>query len=181
MDKNLGDDTITNSGAVANLGTVGTNVVATEYGDGKNHITLLTLTAVAITVGDNASLGVGSLIYTFPAGVIHLHSTHGSLALTTGEATSDTPEMAIGTVIASGANATIAAVGETSQNLGGPVTLVDTGGTAALFVQRTVGDFIIAAADVHAVFLNFADAWANVTDLTSGTTGTVWLNWSLLA
>ena len=160
MDKNLGDDTHN-----VGIGTPGTNVVATEYGDGKRHVTLLTLSAVAITVGDNAALGVGALIYTFPAGAVYINSTHGSLAMTMADnINTDTPEMGIGTVIASGANATLGAVGLTAEDIAGPVVLTDTDGTASIFVQHTVGDLIIAAADVHTVYVNFADTWANVTD-----------------
>ena len=175
MDKNLGDDTHTTG-----VGTVGANVVATEYGDSKNHVTKLVLTAVAITVGDNAALGVGSLIYTFPAGAVYLHASHASLGITTAEGITDTPEVGLGTVIASGANATLGAVGATSEDIAGPVVLADTNGTASLLEQNKVGDLIIAAADVHAVFLNFADTWANVSDASSTITGTVWLNWTLL-
>ena len=175
MDKNLGNDTHSTG-----TGTVGTNVTATEYGDGKNHATKLTLAAVAITVGDNAALGVGSLIYTFPTGIIHLNSSNANLAMTTVEGVDDTPEMGLGTVIASGANATLGAVGATSENIAGPFVLADTNGTTGLMEQHTVGTLIIAAADVHAVFLNFADTWANVSDASSTITGTVWLNWTLL-
>lgn len=179
MDKNLGDGTI--SGSVANLGTVGTNVTAVEHGDSKNHITKLTLASVAVTVGDNAALGVGALIYTFPAGAVYLQSTHGSLAMTMADSImNDTPEMGIGTVIASGANATLGAVGATSEDIAGPVVLTDTDGTVSIFEQHTVGTLVIAAAAVHTVFINFADTWANVSDTDSTISGTVWLNWTLL-
>lgn len=176
MDKNLGDGTHTTG-----VGTVGTNVVATEYGNGKHHLTLLTLTAVAVTVGDNASLGVGALIYTFPAGACYLHATHGSLAMTMEDIEkSDTPEMAIGTVIATGAVSVLGGTA-TFEDIGGTVVLADTNGAASIFEQTTVGDLIIAASEAHTVHVNFADTWANVADTDSGVTGTVWLDWTLMA
>jgi hypothetical protein len=127
-------------------------------------------------------LGVGALIYTFPAGACYLHATHGSLAMTMADnINTDTPEMGLGTVIATGAIATLGASGITFENIAGPVVLGDTDGAASLFQQHTVGDLIIAAADAHTVHVNFADTWANVTTTASTVTGTVWLHWTLLA
>lgn len=179
MDKNLGDDTHTTG-----VGTAGTNVVATEYGDGKHHITKLVLTAVAITVGDNAALGVGSLIYTFPAGVISVKAATGSVALTMEDAIkTDTPEIGLGTVIASGAIATLGAGAATMEDIGGPHAMDDTNGTAELMdsVVALTQPLAIPAASAHTVHLNYADTWANVTDTDSGSTGTIWLEWALLA
>jgi len=46
------------------VGTVGTGVTAVHYSaDGINFTTILTLTAVALTIGDNVSLADGALIY----------------------------------------------------------------------------------------------------------------------
>ena len=88
-----------------NVGTVGTGVTAIEMGDGINHTTILTLTGVAFTIGDTADLGDGALIYTLPAGACIINSTHSSvgLTLTTGTPTTDTPEVGLGSVIATGA------------------------------------------------------------------------------
>jgi len=178
MHKNLADDT-TN----VNVGTAGTNVTATEYGDGRSHITKLTLTSAAITIGDNASLGTGSLIYTFPAGPLHVESSsiNVGVTLTTGTPTTDTPEIGLGSVVASGAVAVLGGTPAFEDIMGGASTpvLADLAGTAELFTH--VCDLKLEAADAHTVYLNLADAYADVTDTAATVTGTVWLKWTLFA
>ena len=52
-------------------GTVGAGTVtAVTYGDGKNFTTVLTLTdfVIGALAGAGAALGIGSTVYTFPAG-----------------------------------------------------------------------------------------------------------------
>lgn len=179
MHKNLADDT-----HATGVGTAGTSVVATEYGDGKNHITKLVITAAALTVGDAAALGVGLLIYTFPAGIIAVKACGGSVGITMEDAiTTDTPEIGVGTVIASGAIATLGAGDATMEDLAGPHVMNDTNGTAEVMDSNTAlpKTLVIPAASAHAVNLNFADTWADVTDTDSAVSGTVWLEWSLLA
>ena len=111
------DGTMHTSGAdnltTLNVGTAGTNVTAVEYGNGQSHITELTLASVAYTIGDTATLAIGAIIYTLPAGVCVVNSAAMSmgLTLTTGTPTTDTPDGGIGTLIGSGANATLSAVG----------------------------------------------------------------------
>lgn len=179
MDKNIGDGTL---GAVGtNLGTVGTNVTAAEHGDENNHVTTLTLTNVAITIGDNAALSMGALIYTLPAGVINITAASGSvgLTLTTGTPTADTPEIAIGSVIAAGGNAT---TGDTSgaENIAGPHVMDDIAGTAELLDSKVAGGLFRLAGDVHTVFLNFADTWADVDDTAATASGTIHIAWTFL-
>jgi hypothetical protein len=151
----------------ANVGTVGTGVTAKEYGDGTIHRTVLTLTAVSLgapTAGGNSAHG--ALIYTFPAGT-HLHSVTGmSVGLTVGTVTTDTPDVGIGSVIGSGAQALLSGVGATSEDY-------ITGQTAAdCAATPTVVEPIGAVAGIHTgislngaaaaktVHLNAADGWA---------------------
>lgn len=179
MDKNLGDDTH----ATGN-GTVGaTTVVATEFGDGHNHVTKLVLTATVVTVGDNAALAVGVLIYTFPTGIINIKSAGGTVAMTMADTIkTDTPEVGLGTVIASGANATIGAFGATGEDITDGIAVADTNGTTRL-LDSNLGEvpFVVPAASAHTVHLNYADTWANVSTTAATVTGTVWLEWCLLA
>lgn len=70
------------SSVTANVGTAGTGVTAAEYGDDVIHKTVLTLSAVSVAVGDT-SVGGGSLIYTFPEGVISVLGGVSTLAATT--------------------------------------------------------------------------------------------------
>ena len=180
MNKNIGDGTLGTIGT--NLGTVGTNVTASEHGDERNHVTTLTLTNVAITIGDNAALGMGALIYTLPAGVIDLTAASGSLGLTltTGTPTNDTPEIALGTVIATGAIVTIGAGSATMEDIAGPHAMDDIAGTAELIDSTTAAGLYFLAADAHTIHVNFADTWANVDDTAATVSGTVNLAWTFL-
>ena len=161
-------------------GTPGTGVTAVEYGDGFNHTTILTLAAVAATIGDAAALAGGALIYTFPAGALVINSVTMSvgLNLTTGTPTTDTPELGLGTVIGSGVNATLGDVGATSEDILGPGVADDIAGTAELLTKST--GLKVEAADPHTVHMNYADTWADVDDTTATLDGTVVLNWTLL-
>lgn len=162
------------------VGTAGTGVTAVEYGDGLNHTTKLTLAALAATIGDNASLAGGNLIYTFPPGVIVINSVTLSvgMTLTTGTPTTDTPELGLGTTIASGANATLGAVAATAEDVAGPAVLDDIAGTAEIVTK--VDGFIILAAAAHTLHINWADAFADVDNTDATLDGTVTINWSLL-
>jgi hypothetical protein len=165
----------------ATAGSVGTGVTAVEYSaDGINFTTVLTLTAVSITIGDNAALSMGALIYTLPAGDVAIKASSCSvgLNLTTGTPTSDTPEIGLGTVVGSGANATIGAVGTTSEDIMEGVVMADIAGTAKANMDQRPMDMLAGAA--HTVYLNFADTWADVDDTTATADGTVTLSWSKL-
>jgi len=170
----------------ANVGTPGTNVTAEEYGDGYHHVTILTLTATSLgapNAGNNSAHG--ALIYTFPAGT-HLHSVTGfNVGLTLGGVTTDTPDVGVGSVIGSGAQALLSGVGATSEDyitgqtwgvaLDGTATVVEPIGAVAGLMT---GISLNGAADVKALHLNAADGWnAGVTgNLTAD--GTVTLVWT---
>jgi hypothetical protein len=178
------DGTMQTSGAdsltTINVGTAGTGVTAVEYGTGQEHITALTLTGVAYTIGDTASLADGALIYTFPAGalVVNMASISVGLTLTTGTPTTDTPDGGLGTVIGTGAVATLDGTA-TFENIMTGQTFNDVAGTAEVKTVQTT--LVVEAADAHTVHLNFADAWADVTDTAATAAGTVWLGWTFLA
>ena len=50
-----------------NIGTNGAYGTVEEYGDGNYHKTVLTLAGAFRAIAGGADLGVGRLIYTFPA------------------------------------------------------------------------------------------------------------------
>lgn len=176
MDKNLADGTHTR-----NVGTVGTGVTAQEYGDGQNHYTKLTLSGVPVTIGDNAALAVGALVYTLPAGAGRLNTISASvgLTLTTGTPTTDTPDFGVGTVLASGANALLSAAPAGSEDILTGQTMTDIAGTATT-VSADI-DTVFEVAGARTVHVNFADTWADVTDTAATADGTIWLWWSLFA
>jgi len=170
----------------SNTGIPGTNVTAVEYGEGRNHTTVLTISGLEYTIAGAADEAIGKLIYTFPAGV-HTHEvSYMSVALQGGGTIdADTPEVGIGSVIASGAVATLGAVGATSEDYIVGTAAADCSGTATVVgpVGATAGVLtgisLNKAADVKAVHLNIADGWAGADTATAS--GTVVLKWTTIA
>jgi len=172
------------------IGSVGASTVtAAEYGDGVNHSTLLTLSSFgAGTSGDNAALALGALVYTFPAGIIQVESA-SFIALATTAAisvTSDTPEIGLGTTVASGANATLGAVAATAENIFEGTAIDDVNGTAFTRSDYCNGSssipLIIAAASAHTVYLNYAVTWSDISAAGAVTaSGTILINWRKLS
>ena len=167
-----------------NVGTANTGVIAAEYGNGYNHVTVLTVAQTdAVTLADNAAIADGSLLYTFPAGAIHIVSAHMDLAVTHVSAASaaGAGEFALGTTAATGAVATIGASASTDENICGPLAGVDTADAAVSTVK--VSGVVLDDTATHYCYFNLADTWADVTvvSLDSDIAGTVVLNWTLLS
>lgn len=170
------------------VGTPGTGVTAAEYGDSRFHMSVLTLTNVAVgTIAGAGNAAFGALIYTFPAGV-HLHKvSYMSVGLTTAGATkTDTPDVGIGSVVGSGAQALLSGVGATSEDYITGQTAADVNGTATLVgpvgavAGLMTGISLNKAADVKAVYLNAADGWDAGAAGALTATGTVVLTWEKL-
>lgn len=191
----------TYSGTVAqktatNVGTVttGATTVAEEHGDGYDHTTKLTLTAFAIgTSADNAALALGAKFYTFPAGDILVRSATLSGGITCAiSVTTDTPEVSIGTVVASGANATMT-TGTWENIMDGGATVAGLGDGASvapdvaggLFRKTSLSTVVpiikVSGGLSHDIFLNIAATWADVAAAGACTyTGTVTLKWTVI-
>jgi hypothetical protein len=140
----------------------------------RTTIDLTGLTLPAIAGG--ASLGVGRLIYTFPAGALKIVGSSISVALkqTQGNITADTPDLGLGMVIASGAVATLDGTA-TFENVMTGQTMNDCDGTVE---ATTVGtELVILPADSHGLFLNVADGWAASGDAAVIVSGTVTVSW----
>jgi hypothetical protein len=180
---NAGGDLVTAS----NVGVAdSSSVVAVEYGDGFHHITVLTLTAHIVgTPGAGANLAFGSTLYTFPAGT-HVHyTTYSNIGLTAGTQQDDTPDVGVGSVVASGANATLN--GTTNEDyITGQTWASTLDGTAEIdgplgaSAGVLTGISLNAAADSKKLILNAADGWhASITgNLTAA--GTVIIVWDFL-
>lgn len=169
-----------------NVGTANTGVTAAEYGNGYMHTTVLTVSqADAVTVDDDAALCDGYLLYTFPAGEVVVNSAYISMAVTLAEDTTATPEVGLGTVLGSGAHATLGASDAACEDILGPATANDCNGTAEVLTVAVAGGtpLVIATAGAHIVHFNIAATWANTagTDLTGDIAGTVVLNWAFVA
>lgn len=165
-----------------NVGTANTGVTAIEEGNGSKHVTKLTISqADAFDIADNAALADGYLIYTFPAGNCIITNAYMSVGVTTAEAVSqtDTPDVGLGTVIATGAVATLDGT-PTFEDIITGQTAADANGTAT--VAAAAPEFLIKTGDAHTLHVNIADTWADDTgaDLTTDLAGTVVIEWTFL-
>jgi hypothetical protein len=168
-----------------NVGTVGTGVTAVERGDAYRHTTTLTLGAGCVlpAIAGGANEAQGTLIYTLPAGAELVRATKMSVAIGGVAAIqADTPDVGIGTTIATGV---VAVLGGTAafENLVTGQTAADCNGTATAAgpLQPTAGvDLFIATAGDHTIYLNAADGWAAGGDPSADLTGTVTLTWDFL-
>lgn len=159
-------------------GTPATGVTAVEYGDGVHHKTVLTIDTVLPAIAGGANLGVGKLIYTFPAGNVQVQAASMDVAIkqSTNKITADTPEIGLGTVIASGAVDVLSGTATFEDILTASVA-ADCNGTATKAMPALAAPVSILAADAHTVHLNTADGWAAQGDPAAKLTGTVTLYW----
>lgn len=163
-----------------NVGTAETGSTAVEYGDGHNHKTVLTVSTTLPAIAGGANLGVGKLLYTLPAGAIIIESSYMSLSITQtqGNINADTPDGGLGTVIASGAVATLDGTptfediltGQTFNNCTGTAEVKTAIPTAAV-------PLVIEAGAAHTIHFNVADGWAAGGDAAAALAGTVVINW----
>lgn len=168
---------------LVNAGTAGTGVTAVEYGDGYNHVTVLTLTAAALTptsIPADAE-GAGVILYTFPAGVHVFTGCHMDVTAFTGTgfAATNAVDLGIGSLISSGDIATLTTAamedcvtGQTVADISSPATEKSTIATAG-------APLLFEAGDSKVLHLNVAGTWNDA--FTAPTiTGTVTLYWTYL-
>lgn len=176
---------------LTNTKNVGTKAAATvtveEFGDGVHHITKLTLTnhVIGALAGAAAALGVGSKIYTFPAGSHVEGASYIDLVLKAAGTAVDT-DTGLGSVVASGVVAILS--GTTTfedRHTGQTIGTAASGGTAVKSLKNTTagvqtGIALNVAASVKDVFLNSAGTWNadNTGNLTA--TGTIVLVWDTI-
>ena len=172
---------------VVNVGTIGTatGLTVAEYGDGITHQTRISLAATPVgTPVAAANLAIGVLIYTLPAGNIVMDSCNVSVALADVSVgaldIADTPNLGVGLLIGSGAQATLNAVGATCHNYLAEAAVA---GCAALYTDTYLASSVarvsVTAATAHTVYLNAADGWAGAGTIKA--TGTILLNWRFSA
>lgn len=166
----------------ANIGTPGTFVTAAEFGDAYSHTTILTFGAGAVLPSVTGSLGVGKLIYTFPAGAQIIKSSRMSVGIQATTTTTMTPTVGLGTVIASGAVIVLSGTA-TFQNINVGKAAADTNNTATVqTVKATSSPFelVTETGGVKAVYFNAACAWTG-TEPGMALSGSVALDWKTLA
>jgi hypothetical protein len=171
-----------------NSGTVGAaTVTAVEHSDGRNYTTELTLASFVIPAITGAGAEAsGALVYTFPAGAHIFSATYHSVAITCpGGNSADQPELGLGSVEATGANATLGAEGATSEDYTDGSTVADCSGTALVLgpvlpnAGIHTGIALNATGDTKTVYLNLADTWAAADTITAD--GTIVFNWTMLS
>lgn len=149
--------------------------------DGNRYTSRFTFSAVDIgTQGDNASLASGLKIFDFPAGpaIQVVGGRMNGTLLGTGSVLTDTPEIGLGTTIASGEQATLGAVAATAEDLLGPFVAASVNNGAAIGQGVASGPKSIAAGGTKTVHINIADGWADVTAAGNVLfTGVVELHW----
>lgn len=152
-----------------------------ERGDRSHHTTVLTVNSVLPAIAGGASLGVGKLVYTFPAGAIIVRGAYMAMSIqqVDGHITADTPDVGLGTTIASGANALLSSVGAAAENILTGQTAADCDGSAT---TKTVdAALVIEAGGDHTVYFNVADGWAASGDAGALIRGKIILDWSFLS
>lgn len=158
-----------------NVGTPASGVSVTEIVNGRHHITRFDLSDFAVGAAVAAAdLAFGKKIYDFPAGQIQVKSASIALGLTGSGVTcdADTPDLGIGTTIASGAVAVLGGTAGFEDILTGQ-TMADCNGTVknAAVAQQLP----ILPSGSHAVHLNVADGWAGAASFTA--TGSITIEW----
>lgn len=164
-------------------GTAAPNVTVTEYNSGKFKITELTFTDLVVGSLPAAAVSkaIGVLIYTLPAGVQVTDITYMSVGFT-GTGTANTPDVGIGSTIASGANALLSAAGATTEDYITGQTATDITGTAVVATAVPAAAMTInTSAEVKTIHLNAAGAWAvgNTGNLTA--TGKIVIKWTQIS
>lgn len=158
-------------------GVAATGVTAVESGKDGYHTVVLTINTTLPAIAGGADLAVGKLLYTLPAGAVIVDSAYMSVAITQTQAhiNADTPDVGLGTTIASGANALLSANALFENILTGQ-TAADCTGTATV---KTIANQVLVreTADTKTVYLNVADGWAASGDAAALVTGTVKLNY----
>lgn len=164
----------------ANVGTAGANVTAFEYGDGYNHVTVLTLAAVELTPTIPADAeGAGAIIYTFPAGVYAGHMIHADITSGVMDSATNAADAGFGSLIASGDIATLTTAAMEDWMTGQTVADV----SSFVFEKSTIMTagvpLIFEAAGSHVLHANVAGTW-DATVATASLTGTVTVYWTFL-
>jgi len=164
----------------ANVGTVASGSSVVEYGDGYHHTSVITVNTTLGAIAGGASLGLGKLLYTLPAGAQVINDVYMSMAITQtqGNINADTPDVGLGTTVASGAVATLDGTAAFENVMTGQ-TAANCTGTAT--VNTATISMALEAGDDKTIYLNVADGWAASGDAAALLTGTVTINWTTLA
>ncbi len=177
-----GSKILTPFGVFAAEGTPATpatgTLSVTETGVDQARVTTIDIADLSLIATTNASKGDGKLLYTLPAGNVII--TRASIALgiegTGALNAADTPDLGLGTVVATGAVAVLSGTA-TFENILTGQTVSACNGTVQLATAAST--LTIASAAAHTVYLNIADGWAGI-DAGMKATGRVVLEWKYM-
>lgn len=163
-----------------NVGTAGTGFTAVEYGDGYNHVTVLTATAAALTptIPANAE-GAGVIAYTFPAGVYVGHAAHLDITAVTADTATNAVDCGVGSLIASGDIATLTTAAMEDWITGQTIADISSPALEKSTIMTAGAPLLFEDAGSHVVHINMAATW-NATVATLDVTGTLILHWTFL-
>lgn len=150
---------------------------AEEYGDGFQHVTKLTIPSFTQAV-TNAALCFGKKLYDFPQGIIRFKKVFVHLTIAAPTCTV-VGEIALGTVIGSGAAATTGGTA-TFENILDGTANTETSSTGAVtnIVANCEADNPDGTTTALDLYLNIAGTWTASENLTIS--GTITLFWDYL-
>jgi hypothetical protein len=171
------------AGNSLNVGAIETSYVSAvkEYGDSTYHKTVLTLQGALPAIAGGADLAVGRKLYTFPHKNIRiLTAAFNGVAIqqTEGNIDADTPDVGLGTTIASGAVDVLSGTAAFENILTGQ-TFTDCDGTAEIAVVGSTTTLAKTTA-AYAVHFNVADEWAASGDEGATISGDVVITWEVV-
>jgi len=166
-----------------NVGTKSDSVASVvEYGDAKFHVTEIAISSAHFAdIPGGADLALGQLLYTFPTGAIVVKGAYMNIALneSDGNITADTPDVGIGTTVASGV---VNVLGGTAafENILTGQTATDCDSTYTTKTLALADPLEIETGGDKTVYLNVADGWAASGEDALEYVGTVVIEWVLL-
>ncbi len=166
-----------------NNGSVPGTVTAVEYGDGYNHVTILTVTAAVFVPDVPANVEeVGALIYTFPTGVHRVNATHMDITAIALE-TNDPADciLACGSTLAAGDTVTFGVATDEDFIDGNAYDVTDLNGGTAKVLGESGDGTIFMTGDSKLFHINTAGTWTDGVAAGEATvTGTVTIWWTFL-
>ena len=161
----------------ANVGTVPGTVTAVEYGDGYNHVTVLTVAAAVLVPDIPADAEeVGALVYTFPAGVHVVNAVHMKVTAATVGANTNAVDIGCGSTLAAGDGSTLQAASD-EDFLDGQ-TIADIS-SPAIEKSLAADGVVFEAGDSKLFHINLAGTWTG-TEADPDVTGTITIYWTYL-
>jgi len=180
--KNLYDyiDTISLGLASTAKGVAGSGSSVVEFGDGKNRTAVIDINTTLGAIAGGANLALGKLIYTLPAGALIIKSAYMSVAITQtqGFINADTPDIGLGTTIASGVQSLLSSTAAFENVLTGQTAANCTGTATVALVSNQILNVLSGGS--HAVYLNLADGWAASGDAAALLVGSVTVQYQLV-